>query len=157
MEKKLEKKLMNNTKNVLFVLIVLYFLIMPVTGRLFIKDEEPLVQIRHTTDKLIYRIGEPVNISFENNENKILYFSEITPWEIWKFEFRIFQWQSIIDPLSLQVVNPVLPGGMRNWVWDQKDNKSEQVARGLYRVGIPYSESLFEWELMISHSIFIIV
>jgi len=148
---------MNKTKNILVVLIVLYSLIMPVTGKVFIKAEEPSGHIQNTTDKLIYRIGEPVNISFENNENKILYLPEIPPWEIWKFEFRIFQWQSIINPLSLQVVNPVLPGGMRNWTWDQKDNKSEQVSRGLYRVDIPYSESLLEWKLISSQSLFIII
>ena len=148
---------MNKTKSILFVLSVLYFLIMPVSGRLLTTVEETGFQTRSNIDKFIYRIGEPVNISFENNEQKILYLPEISPWEIWKFEFRSFQWRSIIDPLSLQVVNPVLPGGMRNWIWNQKDNKSEQVSWGLYRVDIPYSESLLEWDLIISQSIFIII
>ncbi len=148
---------MNKTKSILLVLIVLSFLIMPVAGGLLITTEEPRFQIRNITDKFIYRIGEPVNISFENNEPKILYLPEIPPWEIWKLEFRSFQWKITIDPLALQVVNPVLPGGTRSWTWDQRDNSSEQVSWGLYRVDIPYSESLLEWNLTISHSIFIII
>jgi len=148
---------MNKTKSVLLVMIVLSFLSMSVAGGLLTKTEEPSSQIRQSTDKLIYQIGEPVSISFENNEQKILYLPEIPPWEIWKFEFRSFQWQKIIDPIALQVINPVLPGGTRSWTWDQKDNTNEQVSWGLYRVDIPYSESLLEWELIISYSLFIIL
>lgn len=153
----MEKKVMNITKSVLLVLIVMSFLVMPVAGGSLINTEEPIFQIGKNTDKLIYRIGEPVNISFINNEPKILYLPEIPPWEIWKFDFRSFQWQSVINPLALQVVNPVLPGNTRSWTWDQRDNRSEQVSWGLYRVDIPYSESLLEWELIISHSLFIIL
>jgi len=153
----MKKKLMNETKSVLPVLIVLSFLVMPVTGEALIKTEENSFQIRQTTDKLIYRIGEPVNISFRNTEQKIVYLPEIPPWEIWKFDFRSFQWQRIIDPIALEIINPVLPSGVRSWTWDQRDNRSEQVSWGLYRVDIPYSESLLEWERIINHSMFIIL
>lgn len=148
---------MKKTKSILFAVVVSSFLVMPVAGGLLTETEGVSFQIRQSTDKLIYRIGEPVNISFENNEQKILYLPEIPPWEIWKFDFRSFQWQTIIDPLAIQIIDIVLPRGARSWTWDQKDNIGKQVSWGLYRVDIPYSESLLEWELIVSHSIFIIL
>jgi hypothetical protein len=153
----MEKTLMNKTKSVLLVMTALCILIVPVAGMVLTETEEPSFQIWHGTDKLIYRRGEPVNISFENNEQKILYLPEIPPWEIWKFEFRHFQWQRVIDPLALQIITPVLPGGVRSWTWNQKDSNGEQVSWGLYRADIPYSESLLEWKSIISHSYFIII
>jgi hypothetical protein len=149
--------IMKKTKKILLVMIVVSFLVMPVAGRLLIEKEEPSFQVRQSTDKLIYRRGDPVQISFENNEVKILYLPETPPWEIWKFDFRSFQWKSTIDPPALQIIDPVLPGGIRSYTWNQQDSEGEQVSWGVYRVDIPYSESLLMWELIISHSIFIIL
>ena len=148
---------MNKTIRVLLVVIVLSFLFIPVAGGLLTEKEEPGFQIRQSTDKLIYRIGDPVQISFENNEFKILYLPEMPPWAIWKFSFRSYQWKNIIDPVAIQVIDPVLPGGSRSWTWDQHDSMSEQVSWGIYRVDIPYSESLIDWGIITSHSIFIIL
>ena len=151
------KNIMKKAKRILLVMVVLSFLIVPVAGEVLTEKEEPGFQIQQSTDKLIYRTGEPVQISFQNNELKIVYLPEIPPWEIWKFDFRGFQWKSIIDPAALQIIDPVLPQGTRTYTWDQLDSEGEQVSRGIYRVDISYSESLLDWELNVSYSLFIIL
>jgi len=82
------------------------------------------------TSKSVYQVGEPVTIIFQNGETTPLDVPSVVPWKI-----QTETGKDVYTPVVIQILpEPMQPGETRTWDWNQKDNQSNQVVRGRYKV-----------------------
>ena len=82
-----------------------------------------------------YRPGMMVRFMVTNVGTEEITLSNSAPWEI-----RTLDNEVVFQPVALQVIVSLAPGGTKEWSWEQKDNNGSQVKEGTYLIVFRCSE-----------------
>jgi len=81
------------------------------------------------SNKGVYERSEPVVLQLANNCDFNIVLPNSAPWLIIDSSGEI-----VFSPITIQVITILKPGEVKEWAWEQKDNKGEFVPRGVYTV-----------------------
>jgi hypothetical protein len=130
-------------KKIIGVLVCMLFVIGAILPLASTLAEPDVVHMSNSasvyTDKFIYRIGEPVQITIFNGGGTTINFGG-PPWfNITKFSFLGFGWTHVYPKWHHLMLYFLDPGSSLSDTWDQEDLNGNQVSRGFYRVNVQYS------------------
>ena len=90
------------------------------------------------TNKIVYHIGEPVDIIFKNNGAGQVSIGGPPVYQIDRFSFLLFDWQFMFPDWVHFMLIYLDPGDSWTETWDQQTSSHIQVPWGFYRVSVLY-------------------
>ena len=90
---------------------------------------EPSSSYVFKTSKDVYELYEPVKIIFKNNNHKVIYLPNPSPWKIVDGSGKV-----VYKPFALGDPIPVKPGESLEWVWTQEVRSGFNIHPGVYKV-----------------------
>ena len=78
-------------------------------------------------------IGQPVRITLDNRTTATVIMPNPAPWAIHRPTGAV-----AFAPNALPATTTLAPGKSRSWIWDQKDQASQQVVAGYYEARLFY-------------------
>jgi len=93
------------------------------------KTSEEISCIVFRSNKDVYERSEPIVMQLANNCDFNIVLPNSAPWLIIDSSGEI-----VFSPIALQVITILRPGEVKEWAWEQKDNKGEPVLPGAYTV-----------------------
>ena len=98
------------------------------------------VSVMFVTNNNSYSQGDLVTLTIINTGwagYPTIHLLSTAPWYV---ERKIDgEWNSIFSPVSAQVMTSLEPGKLLSWIWDQTNDKGEQVSPSVYRIGIHWN------------------